>query len=543
MSGLERASWVFLLFSLTACAACAPSAPSAPSERPVMSAADDPTTLIVGVPDDAATFDGVFATTPRSVGVIMNTYETLMTNSWKGNDHGLQHWVPDKVEGAALASMSVADDGVTWTLEVREGVRFPSGDAVTAEAVKGVFDRNFGVKGSGGAFLYRSLGRIPGPAAVDVIDRDTVRITTDRPNPLLPRLLILSNGGLLDPTLVRSHSEPGEEWAESWLRQNTAGAGAYFVESWTRGVEIVLRANKNYWRGAPAIDKVVMKIIPSAADRMMLLVSGYLDVVERLSAEENDAVARVPGVRVLSLPSTQAVSLVMHCQLPPFDDIRVRRAMSYAVPYEGVMRDVYFGRAQATAGPVPVGFPGHDPGDYPFGKRDPQKAKALLASAGYPEGFSVDLELDSGVPEHEAIAVFLQSAFKEVGVEATIVKLTPAVFAEQRASRTLRLFLDQNLWWVDDPIYPLWFGYVSGAFLNHGSYSNSAVDEMVNRAVAELEPGRRRALLGEAQRKIIEDAAQVWITQPDFLLATKQNVDGYVHFNDQVVRFQYLSKK
>ena len=70
----------------------------------------------------------------------------------------------------------------------------------------------------------------------------------------------------------------------------------------------------------------------------------------------------------------------------------------------------------------------------------------------------MDLELDSGVPEHEAIAVFLQSAFKEVGVEATIVKLTPAVFAEQRASRTLRLFLDQNLWWVDDPIYPLWFG-------------------------------------------------------------------------------------
>ena len=66
---------------------------------------------------------------------------------------------------------------------------------------------------------------------------------------------------------------------------------------------------------------------------------------------------------------------------------------------------------------------------------------------------------------------------------------------------------------------------------------------MVNRAVTELEPGKRRALLGEAQRMIIEDAAQVWITQPDFLLATKQNVDGYVHFNDQVVRFQYLSKK
>ena len=509
-----------------------------------MSDTDDPTTLIVGVPDDAATFDVVFANTPRSVGVIMNTYEPLMTNSWKENDQGLQHWVPDKVEGAALTSMSVAADGVTWTLKVREGVRFPSGDAVTAEAVKGVFDRNFGVKGSGGAFLYRSLGRIPGPDAVEIIDEATVRITTDRPNPLLPRLLILSNGGLLEPALLRAHSEPGEEWAESWLRQNTAGAGAYFVESWTRGVEIVLRANKHYWRGAPAIDKVVMKIIPSAADRMMLLVSGYLDVVERLSAEENDALARVPGVNVLSLPSTQTVNLIMHCQMPPFDDVRVRRAISYAVPYEAIMRDIYFGRAQATAGPVPVGFPGHDPGgEYPFGKRDPERAKALLAAAGFPDGFSVDLELDSGVPEHEGIAILTQSALKDIGVEATIVKLTAAVFAEQRASHTLRLFLDQNLWWVDDPTYPLWFGYVTGAFLNHGSYSNSAVDALVDRAVAELQPDRRRALLGEAQRMIIEDAAEVWITQPDFLLATKKSIDGYVHFNDQVVRFQHLRKQ
>ena len=193
--------------------------------------------------------------------------------------------------------------------------------------------------------------------------------------------------------------------------------------------------------------------------------------------------------------------------------------------------------------PVPVGFPVHEPGDYPYGQRDPDKAKALLVAAGYPDGFSVDLEIDSGVPKHESIAILLQSALKEVGVEVAIVKLTPAVYAEQRASHTLRFFLDQNLWWVDDPIYPLWFGYVSGAFLNHGSYSNSAVDEMVNRAVIELEPERRRTLLREAQRMIIEDAAQVWITQPDFRLATKQGIDGYVHFNDQVVRFQYLRKR
>ena len=83
------------------------------------------------------------------------------------------------------------------------------------------------------------------------------------------------------------------------------------------------------------------------------------------------------------------------------------------------------------------------------------KSQGLLASSDYPEGFAVELALDSGVPDHEAIAVLVQSALKEIGIEVTIVKLTPAVYAEQRASRSLRLFLDQNLWFVADPAYPL----------------------------------------------------------------------------------------
>ena len=166
-----------------------------------------------------------------------------------------------------------------------------------------------------------------------------------------------------------------------------------------------------------------------------------------------------------------------------------------------------------------------------------------MASSGYPEGFAAELALDSGVPDHEAIAILVQSALKEIGVEVTIVKLTPAVYAEQRASRSLRLFLDQNLWFVDDPAYPLTLGYVNGAFLNTGECSNTAVDEMIDRAVAELEPISRRELLAEVQQRIIQEAPRVWITQPDFLLATRRNVVGYVHFNDQIVRFQYFRKQ
>ena len=309
MNGLGRVACGLLLFTGLACG------------RAELSDAEDPATLIVGVPDDAATFDSVFASTPRSVGVIMNTYETLMTHSSELNAQGLRHWIPERLEGAALESMTVADDGVTWNLKVRPGVRFPSGHTVDAEAVKRVFDRQFRCRRFGRRVSLSKLGACPRSGSGRGHHSRHCSDHNRSPQPFVTRLLILPNAGALDPELVRSKSEPEEKWAENWLRQNTAGAGAYFLDRWTRGVEIVLRANKNYWRGAPSIDKVVMKIIPSAADRMMLLVSGYLDVVERLSAEENDAMARVPGVKVLSLPSPQTVSLVMNCQMPPFDDV------------------------------------------------------------------------------------------------------------------------------------------------------------------------------------------------------------------------------
>lgn len=122
----------------------------------------DAKTLIVGIPDDAATFDMLFATTPRSTQVIMNAYETLMTYGIEDAGDGMRRWDSDEVEGAVLESMTVGDDGLTWTLTVRDGVTFANGDPVTAETLQFMFERNFETPASGGAFMYSVVGRIPG---------------------------------------------------------------------------------------------------------------------------------------------------------------------------------------------------------------------------------------------------------------------------------------------------------------------------------------------------------------------------------------------
>jgi peptide/nickel transport system substrate-binding protein len=254
------------------------------------------------------------------------------------------------------------------------------------------------------------------------------------------------------------------------MASNTAGAGPDRLDRWTPGVELRLVRNESYWRGPAPIERVVMKIVPAAADRMMLLSSGALDVVERLSAEEIEALSKVEGVRVLSIPSTSTVQLGMNNRMPPFDDLRVRRAIAQALPYDDLLRHVYFGRALRAVGPVPRGFPGRVPGDSPY-EHDPETSRALLAEAGFKGGLDVELAMDSGSPDDETLAVFVRAALARVGLRARIRKRTPAVFAEERARRRLPLFLAEAVWWVYDPAYTPFSATPAKGF-NHVGYSS-----------------------------------------------------------------------
>ena len=496
--------------------------------------------LKVAVPDDAATFDPLFATTPRSTQVIMNAYDPYMIHPLKEGEGGVQVFNPDEVEGLAAESLEVAEDGRTWTLKLREGLKFPDGQDINAQTAKASFERNFNVEGSGGAFMYSQIAQIPNPAAVKVVDDMTLEITTAEPNPLIPKIFVLSNSVLFNTDVISEHPAP-DEYGSDWLKRNTAGSGPYVLERWAPGQEIVLSANEDYHRGAPEIKDVTINIVPSAANRMALLERGEVDIVEKLSAEEINRVSDADGVKIISVPSSNQVQLVMNMSKEPFTNRDVRRAIAHAVPYSDIMENVYFGRARPAAGPIPVDFPLHDPGEYPYGEQDLDAARQLLQGAGA-ANLSLDMQVDSGNPDHEAIAVRIQSALQELGVTVNIQQLTPAVFAERRAERTLTFFLNEGTWWVTDPAYATGLSYLCEAFFNYGLYCNKEVDQMLARARGELDENRRAEQFAQIQQQVIDDVPMAWITHPNYNLAVREDVSGYAHFNDEMLRFYYLRK-
>ncbi|MFN8223671.1 MAG: ABC transporter substrate-binding protein [Gaiellales bacterium] len=501
--------------------------------------AADKSTLVVAIPDDAATLDPLFAATVRSTEVIMNSYATLNTYGLKALKGGLRVWDSARPVGDLLAGMRVSPDGKTWTLTVRKGRRFADGSAITAATLKFMFDRNFGVKGSGGAFMYQFMGKIGGIDSVKQTGPSTLTVSTQVPNPLLPRIFALSNSVAFNPSVLAAQGG-ADPFASTWVAKNTAGAGPYQLSSWAPGSKIVLSANP-FYAPKPAIKTVVMQIVPSAANRMLLLRRGTVDVVERLSAQEIKQLQGATGVKVVSVPSANTTQLVMNTKTGPLADARVRQAINYAVPYAQIISSVYGGKAQSSTGPVPVGFPLRLKTGYPYSAQNLAKARSLLAASGE-KNISLPLQISSGAADHEAVAVLIRDALSKVGISVSIQKLTPAVFAEQQGKRQLEFFLIDSLWWVGDPSYALTLGYTCGAFFNYGNYCNKSVDELVQKAGETLNNAERASLYGQAQKLIIADAPMAWVAQPNFNLATRTNISGYAHFPDEMVRFKYLAK-
>lgn len=501
----------------------------------------DSSTLVVGVPDDSATFDPVFAATPRSTEIIMNTYDTLTTYGLRTLPNGTKVFKPGSVSGLALSSLKPSKNGKVWTLTVRKGMTFADGTPVNATALKFMFARNFGIKSGGGAFMYSFIGKIPGIKNVRVTGPYTLTVTTTAPNPLVPQMFALSNSTPISQSLLKKNGGK-DPYAQTWLAHNTAGSGPYTLAKWVPGAEIDLVANPTYWRGAPKIKNVTEKIIPSAANRILFLERGVIDMAENLSPDEIQTVSKAKGVKVVSVRSSNGLQLVMDVKTAPFTNVNVRRAIEYAVPYQEIISRVYHGRAQKTAGPIPVGFPDHSSAGYPYGKQNLAKAKALLKAANVKPGTSLVLKVDSGSPTDQANAVQIQAALKKVGLNVSIQPLTSAAYSEQRQKGTLGFFLNESQWWVPDPAYSTGLGYTCGAFFNYGHYCNKAVDALIAKATSEQNPKKRASMFATVQKRIAADAPMVWIAQPDDTIAMRSNITGYADFNDGMVRFFYMRK-
>ena len=497
-------------------------------------AVDRAHTLIIAIPGDVETIDPPFGAATRANETLKNLYDPMVHYMAYDSGEGYAVSAATEFEPALVESWEVSDDGLTIVLNLRQGVKFPlTGNELTAEDLYYKFERAFGVQ-AGTAWLFGVVG-VKEISQVEITGPYQVTISLENPSPIFFNLMRDQDGGLIDSKEVKAHATDDDPWANKWMAKNYAGCGEYILESWIPGVEVVLAANPNYWKGDPYFKKVILKIIPSSTDRALLLQQGAVDIAADLSMDEMFAIQDSPGVKILSIPSREQIGMGLNNTMEPFTDPAVRRALAYAVPYETIVNDVYKGLALIPKGVFPQRSEWFEV-EWPF-KYDPTKAKELLVEAGYPDGFEFTLAIQQGIATMEEIAVIMQDAFREIGVDMKIDKQSAAIFQEHMAKKEQWAWMRPLLSYVDDPYYMLFLSYETGQICNWQCYSNARVDEITNEIAVILDTAERKKLSKEVQEIMTEDMGMLYLAETSRMVATREDIEGWILDPDPLLKY------
>jgi len=514
-------------------------------------------------------YDGPAAAIPTSQTGMVNTMEPLMGYASAGpNEEGVHLPDFDRFEGRLAESWSFDEETLTWTFKLREGVKGCNGAELTADDVVYTFARAKSVSGAApiGWFLS-NVGSIDGftpavfgddPAAKELgdevvaVDDHTVRIRQAEPNALFLPVLTIFALNVFDKEGMEAEATEDDPWSHDFANnRGIASFGPYCVERWTKDDEIVLTANEDYYRGAPAVKRVVMKKVPQSSNRVVILRTGQAQLVQNLTPREYDSLRGQDGVTVAGVNGNQNLFVHMNFASPPFDDPLIRQAVAHSIPTEAIVRAGYFGQATPWKGHVPSSYPGYREAErqHPY---DPERAKELLAEAGYPGGEGLERFEDAFrlayVAEKETtlgpIVNAIRTAMRQVGFPVSLDPIPQTQYGDrQLVKRDLPFAVnDQERPIGVDAGYAIQLFFVSpenGGLNNMVNYSSEFVDSTWAEARVEPDMARRDELTAAIQARLMEDVAWAPVVEyktqwafSDALRGISWEPDGSVRFFD-----------
>lgn len=489
-------------------------------------------TLVVNLSADAVTMDPAKATDINTHRVHYNMFDTLI--SW---DEERFDMIPRLAE-----SWTESEDGLAYTFKLVEGATFHDGTPVDAEAVKFSFERildenhpQFTGPYPLADFYYGVIDRI------EVIDPLTVKMTLKEPSASFLFNLTAIIGGIVSPTAV-------EEFGEDFGREGV-GSGPFKLENWQRGVQITLAANTDYWAGAPKVDSVVFQ--PSAEDlvRVTKLLTGEADIIYDVAPDSIQQLQDDSNFNLMLQASPHLWYVGLNLRKAPFDDLKVRQAVNYAIDKESIVNDILKGTGTVATQPLAPAYNGHDPSitGYPY---NPEKAKQLLKEAGYENGIKINFtipESGSGMQSPVPMAIAMQSYLKDVGIEVEIKRMEWGAFLAEvnQGGQDVR-----DMWalsWMaitgdDDNMMTNLYSSNNIPLFNSGYYENERVTQLLEEAKKLTDLDERAALYREASRIITEEAAMIFVDYANQTAASSANIKGFKLHPSQMLDLRNVSK-
>lgn len=434
-------------------------------------------------------------------------------------------------EGDLAKDWDVSDDGKTYTFYLHEGVKWHDGEDLTADDV--VFTYNIPIHedyDGPRAYTYKDI------ESVTKIDDHTVEFQLSQPSaPFLP---IAMQASIL-PEHILGDVPITELGEHEFNTKSPIGSGAFVFDEWADGEYIRLEAFEDYHHGRPKIDVLTYKIVPDANSLMAQLQAGDINF-SGIASEHVNTAKKLAEDGIISLDSGEDNAweyIIWNLRDPLFQDLKVRQALTHALDREAMVEAVVHGQgtvAHAPGSPANWAF-NHDTVKYEY---DPEQAKELLAEAGWTEGSDGILEKDgekfaftiktSQGESREKIAEVAQQQYKEIGIEVDIEVMEWSAFVEDTGPPNWNFDAQVSGMSIGSDPDPSYFWHTSEieAGLNYAAYSNSKVDELLDKQVVELDQDARHELIKEADAIVAEELPVTFIYYPYGHLAFAPNLVG-----------------
>jgi peptide/nickel transport system substrate-binding protein len=482
------------------------------------------------------------ATSRPVFGLAFNVYDRLITHGRKRMADGSLSYDYTTFEPELAESWIVAPDDKAITFKLRRDARFHDGTPVTADDVKWSFDRVVSIGGF--ASSQMKSGSIESKEQFVVVDAHTFRIDLPRVNKLTMPNLTVPVAVIYNSKVAKANATPSDPWASEFLKLNVAGGGAFKLEKWEAGRQTIYARNNDWKSGKlPALQRVLMQQVPNAGNRRAFIERGDADMAFGLTPKDASELAKAGAIRVTGTPIENSMwYLGMNVIKPPFDDVRLRRAVAYAVPYETIMSLAAFGRGRplfGAEGPVDASWPQPSPFN-----TDLAKAKKLMEEAGLSAGLSLPLYYNTGAATlMEPTATLIAESLGKIGIRVTLEKIPGANWTGKLLEKTMPLYLNTFGGWLNYPEYFFYFCYHgANRLFNTMSYRNAEMDKLIDAAAEETDPQKYAEQVRGFVKMAFDDVPRVPLFQEYLDVASSKAVSDYTYWYHRQIDARPVSK-
>lgn len=453
--------------------------------------------VVVGIQQDIDSLDPHKATAAGTKEILFNIFEGLVKADENGN-----------LINAVASDFHISDDGLVYTFTLRDNIKFHNGNLVTVEDVKYSLERASGLLD--GTALVSALSTIQ---KVDIVDNKTVQVTVGSANTELIYSFVVA--------IIPKGS--GED-----AQATPIGTGPFSFVSYAPQEGIVLAKNSNYWQaGLPYLDQVEFKIINSPDTALLNLQGGSIDIYPYLTDSQANEL-QGGDFQILSAPSDVVQALFLNNAVKPLDDVRVRQAICYALDKDSINAFVAGGNATLVGSAMLPALKDYyvELNDVYGTTANQEKAKQLLAEAGYTNGFDLEIMVPSNYAYHMQTAEVVVEQLKAVGINAKIdavewnTWLSDCYQGRQYEATICGITCDMT------PGYLL-NRFQSASSKNFINFNNAEYDEVFLKAQASLDLAEKSKYYGQLQQLLVDDAGTAFIQVPPITIAMKKNLGGY----------------